>query len=162
SKYLDLKYIIIGSGRGQYYRKLLGLIKELNLIDKVIFKENVSDQELVSFYKNAELFILLPQNVDYDIEGFGLVFVEAAAFGLPLIGALESGAIDAMLDGQNGFLVSPQDTKQATQKMMLILDDVQLKNSFKNKSVEFAKSLDWSIIIKKYTKIYELLFKSSV
>jgi glycosyltransferase involved in cell wall biosynthesis len=162
AKYKDLKYIIVGSNRGQYYKKLQSLIKELNIVDKVIFKENISDQELFSLYKNAELFILLPQNIDHDIEGFGLVFVEAAAFGLPVIGALNSGAIDAILDKQNGFLIDPQDIDEAAKKIEYILSDENLQNNFRIKSVEFAKSLDWSIIIKKYLKIYELLFKGSV
>ena len=154
-QYKNLKYIIVGSSRGRYYRKISDLIKKLDIVDKIIFKEDISDQELVSFYKNAELFILLPQNVDYDIEGFGLVFVEAASFGLPVIGALQSGAIDAMLDGQNGFLVEPQNTDQTAKQMLKILNDHDLRDSFAKRSIEFAKSLDWQFIIKEYKEIYK-------
>jgi glycosyltransferase involved in cell wall biosynthesis len=153
-QYKDLKYVIVGSNRGQYYKKLKILIKELNIADKIIFKENLDDKELVSLYKNAKLFILLPQNINYDIEGFGLVFVEAAAFGLPVIGALRSGAIDAILDGQNGFLVEPQDTNEAANKILEILNNDKLRDEFGHKSIEFAKRLDWSLVIKKYLNIY--------
>ncbi|MBU1203304.1 glycosyltransferase family 4 protein [Patescibacteria group bacterium] len=149
----DLKYVFVGSSRSAYYQQVADLSRKFSLENRVIFKEAINDNELVSFYKNAELFILLPQNVNFDIEGFGLVYLEAAAFGLPVIGALRSGATDAILDKQNGFLVEPQDVDEAAEKMKLILEDSKLRHNFSHNSIVFAKSLDWSTIIKKYLNI---------
>ncbi len=152
-----IKYVIVGNGRGKYYEEIKQLIRELKIEDRIIFKQNISDEELVQLYKNAEIFILLPQNDDYDIEGFGLVYVEAAAFGLPVIGCLNSGAEDAVLDKQNGFLVKSSDIDGASEKILEIINNNSLKLKFSKESIDFAKRNDWGNIIKYYLEIYKNL-----
>ncbi len=152
-----IKYLIVGSGRGKYYKEIKQLIQNLKIEDKVIFKQNISDEELVLLYKNAEMFILLPQNDNHDIEGFGLVYIEAAAFGLPVIGCFDSGAEDAILNKQNGFLVNPDDVDNATEKVLEIMNNSSLKLEFSRKSVDFAKKNDWGYVIKYYLEIYKNL-----
>lgn len=158
----SLKYIIVGSGRGDYFDKINQLVETLGIKESVFFKENISDDELVSLYINAKLFILISQNVDFDVEGFGLVFVEAAAFGIPSIGSRNCGAESAILDGENGWLVDPKNIYEIAERIVQTLEDKELYNNFKIKSLEFAKSLDWTIVIKKYLKIYELLLKDTI
>ncbi|PWB39062.1 MAG: hypothetical protein C3F02_00375 [Parcubacteria group bacterium] len=157
AQYPALKYIIVGSGQGEYYHKINKLISDLNLASRIIIKQGIADAELVSLYKSAELFCLLPQNVDFDIEGFGLVFVEAAALGLPVVGTKDSGAEDAVQDGQNGFLAKANNFDSAAQALDKILGDKGLRQRFSQNSLEFAKKFDWSVIIKKYINLYELL-----
>lgn len=158
----QLKYVIVGSERGEYFTRLQSLISQLGIGDKVIFKEGISDQDLVNLYMNAKIFILLSQNVNYDVEGFGLVFVEAAAFGLPSIGSKYCGAEDAILNKQNGWLVEPQDIDQIAEKLLELLKNQKMYSDFQKASLAFAPSFDWSIRIKKYLQIYELLFQRTV
>jgi len=156
--YPDLRYVIIGSGLGgDYHRRLQQLAVELRIADEVIFKENVSDDELAAWYRQAELFLLLPQNVNYDVEGFGLVFLEAAAFGLPVIGASNSGAEDAIWDGQNGFLVKPDDVSAVTARAEEILDNRTLRQKFSANSLIFAKKMSWEHTISEYVELYKTL-----
>ncbi|MEK9174606.1 MAG: glycosyltransferase family 4 protein, partial [Patescibacteria group bacterium] len=114
-KFPNLKYIIVGQGPEKENLKLK--IKNLKLENRVIFLENLSEEELIGLYHNAELFILLPQDINKDMEGFGLVFLEAAACGLPVVSSRDSSAEDAVLEGKNGFLVSPQDFISAGEAM---------------------------------------------
>lgn len=158
----QLKYIIVGSERGEYFSRLQSLIGQLGLGDKVIFKEGIADQELVNLYVNAKIFILLSQNVNYDVEGFGLVFVEAAALGVPTIGSKYCGAEDAIANNKNGWLVEPQNIDQIAGKLLELLNNQEVYNNFRKSSLEFAQNFDWPIIIKKYLKIYELLFQRTV
>ncbi len=151
----DLKYVIVGSGQGEYFDKLQRQIKDLGLTGRVIFKQNISDQELAAFYKNASLFLLLSQNDNHDIEGFGLVFLEAAAFGLPVIGAKDCGAQDAILDGQNGFLVPPQDINEAAQKTLLILRDKALREKMAANSIKLSEDMTNEKLAAKYFNLYE-------
>ena len=153
----DLKYVIVGSGDGKYFQKMLESIKNLNLTDKVIFKKNISDDDLVSLYQGAELFILLSQNDNYDIEGFGLVFLEAAAFGLPVISSKNCGAQDAILDKENGFLVDPKNLREAAESILLILNNQSLRERFSEKSKKFAKQMSWQKVVVKYADIYRSL-----
>ena len=153
----DIDYYIVGVCEGEYFRQVTALIHELGITERVKFFERISDEELVTLYRTAELFLLLPQNVDNDIEGFGLVFVEAAAFGLPVIGARDSGAEDAVLDGKNGYLVAPTDTEGAAEKMLTILGDTSLRHELAQASIALAKECDWKNKITEYSAVYELL-----
>ncbi|PIR92501.1 hypothetical protein COU01_01445 [Candidatus Falkowbacteria bacterium CG10_big_fil_rev_8_21_14_0_10_44_15] len=152
-----LRYVIIGSGRGGYYSELQKIIAELGIANKVLFKENVSDEELAFWYRQAELFMLLPQNINYDVEGFGLVFLEAAAFGLPVIGAADSGAEDAVWDGQNGFLVKPTNIAAAAARVQEILNNQELRQKLSVNSMLFAKKMSWGHTIDSYLKLYQSL-----
>jgi glycosyltransferase involved in cell wall biosynthesis len=151
----QLKYIIVGSGRGEYFELLQNLVKQLHLEGRVIFKEYISDMELASLYKGAEMFLLLSQNDNFDVEGFGLVFLEAAAFGLPVVGSLNCGAEDAILNGENGFLIKPTDIEKAKEKVLMILNDQNLNLRFRKKSLQFAQETTYQKMTEKYLKIYE-------
>lgn len=151
-KFPDLKYVIVGDGPER--DKLNVQCQMLNIADKVVFLKNLSETELVTLYKNAELFILLSQDVNKDIEGFGLVFLEAAAAGLPVIASKGTSAEDAVLDDQNGFLVSPQNYQAAAAAMETILNNADLKKSFAAASLNFAQKMSWDAAAQKYLGLY--------
>lgn len=158
----DLSYVIVGIQRGSYYQQLLKLIKSLGIEDRVIFKKDISDEHLALYYQEAELFILLSQNIEFDVEGFGLVFLEAAIFGLPVIGTSNSGAEDAILDGKNGYLVNPQNTQLIGDLIIKILENKEIKTNFGLVSKQLAKNRNWDKFTNEYIKIYELLFAGSI
>ncbi len=94
----DWIYWIIGDGddRG----RLEALVKEVKLQQHVRFLGFVKEDELAEFYRTADLFIMLSKR-----EGFGIVFLEAMACGLPVIAARCGGSEDPLLDGRCGRLV---------------------------------------------------------
>ena len=147
-KFPNLKYVIVG--QGSEYANLKSQVTNLKLQDRIIFLKDLSEEELIGLYKNAELFILLPQNDNKDIEGFGLVFLEAAAAGLPVVAARDTSAEDAVLDGKNGFLVGSKDWKGTALTVEKILNDENLKNNFSKNSLELARSMNWEQIAKQY------------
>lgn len=153
----DLRYVIVGSGKGEYFEKLRKIINDLEIDKKVIFQQNISDYELASFYQGAELFLLLPQNIDYDVEGFGLVYLEAAAFGLPVVGGLNSGAEDAIMDKQNGFLVDAKNINETADLIIKILNDQKLREKLGEESIKFAKKMNWQEVARQYLNIYKTL-----
>lgn len=152
----ELDYINVGVCEGEYAATVKTSVQKRGLGSRVLFKERVSDEELKALYKGARLFVLLPQDDDHDIEGFGLVYVEAAAFGLPVIGTRNSGAEDAVRDGTNGYLVDPQDRAAAAASMRTLLKDKDLHQRFSEASVAFAQSLDWKNIVKQYSAVYQI------
>ena len=109
----------------------------------------------MAIYRNAELFMLLPVNDRGDVEGFGFVFLEAAAAGLPVIGTLDSGAEDAVLERGNGFLVQPRDSGSAASAAAHILGNVAMKKKFSAASLEFAKKMNWERVISRYSAVYK-------
>lgn len=150
-----LKYVIVGGGPER--PALNKQIEEAGLTNRVVFFESVDEVTLKQLYQNAELFILLSQNINHDIEGFGLVFLEAAAAGLPCVGTKESGSADAIQDGRTGFLVPQTDSMAAAKKISEILSDQKLKKSFGEQATAFAKTKNWDRAAKEYLRVYSLL-----
>ena len=163
-KISSLHYVIVGKKyKNDYYRQLQTLIDELHLKDKIHILERIDiKEELADIYKGAELFCLFSQNHGHDIEGFGLVFLEAAAAGIPVVGIKNCGVEDAVLDGENGYLVEPRrydDPNAFTSAIIKILEDEDLKKRMAASSLAFAKRSTWDERIGEYVRIYKKLIK---
>lgn len=160
-QFQNLNYIIIGRGEGsEYVKNLKDFIKENGLDNKVFFvSSGIDDNELLKFYRNAELFILTPVEKNHHFEGFGIVYLEAAASGLPIIATCNSGAASAAKDGYNSILVPQNSPVRTAEAIIKILSDNATKEKFKNNSREWVKNFDWSKIIIDYNKIYDKLTK---
>lgn len=107
----SLCYIIVGEG--QERRRLEGLVEAFGLGGRVIFAGQVSGDDLPMYYAASDVFVL-PNRVDDDgdLEGFGIVFLEAAACGKPVIAGNSGGVSEAVEDGVTGILVGGTDTAE--------------------------------------------------
>ena len=149
-------YDIIGDydENSDYYQNLLNKIKEYGLENNILFRGRVIDKELEEYYSNADLFLMPSINVDYNFEGFGLVFLEANNKGVPCIGSKDSGSQDAILEEKTGYLVDPFDFKKIAQKIDLILN----QNSIKRENcLTWAKQNDIKIKVKELLNFYQAL-----
>ncbi len=107
-RFPDLRYIIIG--KGSNLSNLKYLVKRLRLKKHVIFLERVDDDELQIFYDLANVFIMTSRELSCgDVEGFGIVYLEANNFKKPVIAGRTGGAIEAVEHEVNGLLVNPDD-----------------------------------------------------
>lgn len=146
----DLKYVIIGhQGMTPHYDYLKNLVDELELKDRVIFLEKISDNDLLKYYNSAELFLMTSITEPDTVEGFGMVYLEAGACGIPVIGAYNSGAEAAIIDNINGFLVK-NDPVEIANAMRKILSDKNLARTLGANGIKRAKEFDWTNIIKLY------------
>ncbi|MGQ0586155.1 MAG: glycosyltransferase family 4 protein [Gammaproteobacteria bacterium] len=102
SRLADLDYVIAGDGDDR--PRLEQVAKDLGLGDRVHFAGHVGDSELIDYYRLADVFVMPSAK-----EGFGIVFLEAAATGLPVIGGNRDGSADPLADGAIGTLVAPED-----------------------------------------------------
>jgi glycosyltransferase involved in cell wall biosynthesis len=85
----------------------------------------------------ADLFIMPSQK-----EGFGIVFIEAMACGLPVIAGNKDGSVDALKNGELGILVDPDDKDQILEALETELKDRDLKNKLKLKTDLQKKVID--------------------
>jgi phosphatidylinositol alpha-1,6-mannosyltransferase len=155
-KFPHLKYKIVAHGKQEsYYRQLIDIIKSNNLENDVEFLFSISDKELLRLYRRAKIFILTSVNDGHHFEGYGLVFLEAAASGLPVIGTLGNGIVDAVMDGKNGILVPQADINKTAEAMIKILDDKDLYNRFSSFSYEWASQNDKKKAIKYYIGLFQ-------
>jgi len=100
-------YLIVGEGPDR-----IGLEEELRrrgLQERVTLTGYLQDEELPALYRIALVFLLLSERSETWIEGFGMVLLEAAAHGVPVIASVDGGSGDALVDGENGYLVAPTD-----------------------------------------------------
>ena len=117
----NLVYEIAGAGPDEEY--LRGLARELQIADRVRFLGRVSDEELVQAYARAWCFALPTRRVGSDVEGFGIVYLEAAVAGIPAIGGAGCGADDAIEDGRSGLLVNGDDAGEIASALQALLCD---------------------------------------
>lgn len=100
---LRVRYTVIGDGddRG----RLEALAASLELGGRVHFAGSVSYPELLAAYRGTDLFIMASRARENDVEGFGIVYLEAAASGVPSICSRAGGATDAVRDGETGIVL---------------------------------------------------------
>jgi phosphatidylinositol alpha-1,6-mannosyltransferase len=113
-----LRYVIVGDGEER--QMLESLAVEQGVADRVRFMGKVPSAALPSYYAAADIFVH-PNRVDgVDFEGFGLVFLEAAASGLPAIGGRSGGVPEAIEDGRTGMLVGGKDVEELARAIRLL------------------------------------------
>ncbi|MBU4332455.1 glycosyltransferase family 4 protein, partial [Patescibacteria group bacterium] len=155
-KYPNLRYYIVGRQEDKnYFEKLKQIVKDYNLENSVVFLENISDRELKKLYNQADLFLLTPVYIKGNFEGFGLVYLEAGAFGKPVVGSLGSGAEEAVVHNETGLLVPQNDPKATAEATIKILGNPELAKKLGQGNKNFTKDHDWERVAKKYQEIYK-------
>jgi phosphatidylinositol alpha-1,6-mannosyltransferase len=124
----DTQCWIMGRANGAYADQVQAEIKRLGLGDSVLLKGFVSEYELLDAYSRADVFCVPSMNEGLRFEGFGLVYLEASAAGLPVIGTTDTGATDAIENGVTGLLVAQARLETALAPALLrLLTDADLR-----------------------------------
>jgi glycosyltransferase involved in cell wall biosynthesis len=125
AKVPNLLYAVVGDGDDR--PRLERLTQELGLRDNVVFTGEVSDSQLAAIYRRSEVFVLPARTVVDDPnpkgEGFGIVFLEAMAFGKPVVGPNYGAPAELIRHGKNGLLVDPEDAKSVAEALVNLLTD---------------------------------------
>jgi len=117
----DVVFVLSGSGPEK--NNLLKQISNLGLKEKIRLI-HANDAELAGLYEQSRCVLFIPTSSSCgDVEGFGIVGVEAASFGVPTIGSNQGGVPDAVADGISGCLVDPTDEDTIKQALKKMLDD---------------------------------------
>jgi glycosyltransferase involved in cell wall biosynthesis len=101
--------------------------------DEIVLKGDITQQELVTVYQNASLFILTPvQMEDGDRDGIPNVLLEAMAVGLPVITTAVSGIPELVKNNQNGLLYQPHDVDGISSGILELLSNVDKRRQLGN------------------------------
>ena len=135
-------YLIVGDG--PEYGHVQEVLKQHNLHKRVLLLGKVSDEERNLILNASDIFIMPNIEVPGDVEGFGIVAIEAGSCGLPVIASNIQGIRDAVLDGKTGVLVEERDAEgylREIENMRLNRDHIRsIVNS----------TFDWSHIHRQY------------
>lgn len=125
--YPELQYHIAGDGPDR--SRLEALAYKLGVRSAVAFLGRVSDAELPNVYRRAHIFVM-PTREEPEtasIEGFGIVYLEASASGLPVVAGRSGGAAEAVKHGETGYLVDPHDPDELAEVLLTLLGNRQLR-----------------------------------
>jgi phosphatidylinositol alpha-1,6-mannosyltransferase len=126
-KYIpEVTYLIVGDGPCRTQLEILATA--MGVRDYVIFAGQMPTEDLPAIYALSDVFIMpsRERRVAYDVEGFGLVFLEASACAKPVVGGRSGGTPDAVVDGVTGLLVNPHDPEDIARALIRLLTDYDL------------------------------------
>jgi phosphatidylinositol alpha-1,6-mannosyltransferase len=102
------------------------------------------EQTLACAYECANLHVFPVRDIPGDPEGFGMVAIEAAAHGVPTVAFATGGVVDAVAQGQSGYLVTPGDYGALAQSVLQTLSDGT--DMWRIKAAAFAQGFAWSLV----------------
>lgn len=125
-------YVVAGNGPDR--PRLEALAAELGVRERVTFVGAVDDAALPGLYAAADLFVMTPREEPgrQDVEGFGIVYCEAAAAGLPVVAARSGGVAEAVREGETALLVPPDDRAALAAALRALVDDAALRRRMGN------------------------------
>jgi phosphatidylinositol alpha-1,6-mannosyltransferase len=142
AQYPDSRYLVVGDG--PYRGALEALAQSCGVADRVAFSGAVTEDELVEHYALGDVFVMPNRRLaNGDTEGFGLVFLEANACGLPVIAGSDGGSADAVRHGVNGLLVDGHSLNSIAQAMLELRRDEGLRARLRAGGHEAAQAADW-------------------
>ncbi len=149
----DVCYLLVGEGP---QRELIETrIASLHLEDYVVLMGRVDEDTLRAAYHLSDLFVMPNIPVQNDIEGFGLVALEAAAAGRYVVASRLDGIPEAIVPGQNGTLLDPLDSEAFAETILELLADDEKRKLLGEKARLFVEShYSWDIIARRYQQIF--------
>ena len=105
------------------------LASHLRLGERVRFHGYISEDQKADLLSRADLFLLPNRREPGSVEGFGIAFIEAAAFGTPSIAGADGGTADAILDGKTGVIVDASDDMVVAAAVRRMLGDVAIRRA---------------------------------
>ncbi|MGB2601819.1 MAG: glycosyltransferase family 4 protein, partial [Candidatus Omnitrophota bacterium] len=141
----EVVYVIVGDGRTK--SRLKTLVKEMHLENNVIFTGEMPFDQLAFFDNACDIFIMTPRYIEEkgDVEGFGIVFLEANACGKPVIAGKSGGVSEAVINEHTGLLVNPEDVEQIKDAILALLKDEDMAARFgSNGLVRVREEFDWT------------------
>lgn len=156
SKFPDLRYLIVGKydKKSPFFGSLLNKIKNYNLLEKIVFLGEVEDEILMQLYSDALFFIMTPRTTKDYLEGFGIVYLEAALSGVTSIGSYNSGAEDAIVHEVTGLLCDPNAIQIALAMENLLANSV-FRSTLASEAKKRAKLFTWEYVIRNYINNYQ-------
>ncbi|MFX1570565.1 MAG: glycosyltransferase family 4 protein [Promethearchaeota archaeon] len=151
---MNIKYYSIGMG--PMTTELKNLTKNLELEDSVRFLGRCDAHLRNKFYKSSDLFIMPSITEKNNIEGFGIVFIEANYYKVPVIGTYSGGIIEAIVNGKTGLLIRPNDLSDLVDKISFLYKDKQTRNTYgENGYRRVIAEFNWETIIDEYIKAFQ-------
>ncbi len=135
-------WVVGGQSKGRYEEQLRETAAAQPDLE-VRFFGNLPDEELAGIYEGADIFAMTSVTLDRSVEGFGLVYLEAAAHGLPVVAHNVGGVKEAVIDNVTGLLVEPDRPAQLAAAFEKLIHDPELCSRLGSAGREWAMRNCW-------------------
>ena len=149
-KYPDIVYICIGYGDEE--DNLKKLVKELDLNLQVMFFKDISDDLKNALIAKSNIFVMPSIIHKKSVEGFGIVYLEAAQYGIPSLGGKDGGASDAIDHNKTGLICDGNNLEDIYSSLDSMIENKKYIEFGKN-AKEYVSKFEWNKTLEKYKKI---------
>jgi phosphatidylinositol alpha-1,6-mannosyltransferase len=146
-------------GKGPYEKELRALARQHGVAEDVVFAGGVDHAELPAHFAAGDVFAMpcRTRRFGMDVEGLGIVFLEASATGLPVVAGDSGGAPDAVLAGRTGSVVDGTDVRAVAGELVTLLQDRQLETRLGQAGREWVeKNWQWDSIADRLAGLLQL------
>ncbi|MER6556998.1 glycosyltransferase family 4 protein [Streptomyces sp. NPDC001027] len=146
----DAVLLIVGGG--PYEKDLRRLARETGVAGSVRFTGSVPWSELPAHYGAGDVFAMpcRTRRGGLDVEGLGIVYLEASATGLPVVAGDSGGAPDAVLDGETGWVVRGGSPEEAAERIVVLLGDAELRRRMGERGRQWVEERwRWDLLAEK-------------
>jgi phosphatidyl-myo-inositol dimannoside synthase len=140
-KFPGIKYILSGQYDATEELRIKELIRACKVDDEVILTGFLNEKELADYFLLADLFVLPSKK-----EGFGIVFIEALACGLPVICGNADGSVDAIRNGELGTAINVNDVEELEKTIITYLENpltVATRESLQSRCLRYFNEMDY-------------------
>ena len=148
--------VLLIVGDGPYRGELERLAEHSGAADSVVFTGPVPASDLPAYYRAGDVFAMpcRTRRGGLDVEGLGIVYLEASASGLPVVGGDSGGAPDAILDGETGYVVPGRDVAAAARRISELLADPAGAAALGEKGVAWVdREWRWELVAERLWQI---------
>jgi phosphatidylinositol alpha-1,6-mannosyltransferase len=149
----DILYAIVGEGWERQDLERLAQVQGVG--DHVRFYGVPTDEDLVKYYQQCDLFVLANRQVGWDVEGFGIVLLEAQACGKPVIAGDSGGTSDAVCRGVSGEIVDGAQPESVAAAIIGLLSDRQSLAEMGQRGRSWVVDrFDWSVHARRCAELF--------
>ena len=148
--YPNIVYICIGYGDEE--QNLKDLVNELDLSGQVMFFKEITNELKNALVAKSNIFVMPSIKYKSSIEGFGIAYIEAAQYGVPSLGGVDGGAVDAIQHKKTGLICDGNNLDDIYSSLNLMIENKKYLDFGKN-AKELSSKFYWSNKIEEYKKI---------
>ena len=135
----------VAAGAGPEHQALASLAQTSGVADSVVFTGAIDEATKAALFSECEFFVLPTRAEAHDVEGFGIVYLEAGSYGKAVIGGATGGVAEAIADGETGILVDTRDSAALSRAMRDLLGDPSGRDQMGQRGAERAcRDFGWS------------------
>lgn len=151
---LVFKYLLIGKGMEQ--EKIVARLKKARF-EWCYWKDISEKEKLTKFYSQIDIFVLPTQSLTDDVEGFGIVYLEANSFGIPVIASRVDGVKEAVKENVSGIFTDPKDPDKIAQSIYQLSTT---SKKYQQSAKRWAQNFSFKKTALKLEKLYEKFYSN--